>query len=52
LPPGSKGGDGGLWRDILQDSAANTCAAISKLRGMLGQFEGVLAAKLREVTLD
>ena len=36
------GGDGGLWRDIFIDNAANMRAAIEKLRGMLHQFEGLL----------
>ena len=37
------GGDGGLWRDIFIDNAANMRAAIDKLRGMLDQFEALLA---------
>jgi prephenate dehydrogenase len=36
------GGDGGLWRDIFQDNAANMRTAIAKMRAMLDQFEGFL----------
>jgi prephenate dehydrogenase len=36
------GGDGGLWRDIFLDNAANTRAAIGRLRAQLDEFEGLL----------
>jgi prephenate dehydrogenase len=36
------GGDGGLWRDIFQDNAANTRAAIGRLRSQLDEFERLL----------
>lgn len=36
------GGDGGLWRDIFFDNAANMRAAIARLRAQLDQFEGLL----------
>jgi prephenate dehydrogenase len=36
------GGDGGLWRDIFQDNAANMRSAISRLRAQLDDFERLL----------
>jgi prephenate dehydrogenase len=36
------GGDGGLWRDIFLDNAANMHAAIAKIRAILAQFETLL----------
>jgi prephenate dehydrogenase len=36
------GGDGGLWRDIFLDNAANTRSAISRLREQLDHFERLL----------
>ena len=38
------GGDGGLWRDIFVDNAGNVRSALSKLRGLLDEFEGLLEA--------
>lgn len=35
-------GDGGLWRDIFVDNAANMRLAIGKIRAMLNQFERLL----------
>jgi prephenate dehydrogenase len=36
------GGDGGLWRDIFQDNAANVRAALARLRELLEDFERLL----------
>jgi len=36
------GGDGGLWRDIFVDNAANMRAALTKMRGLLDHFESLL----------
>jgi prephenate dehydrogenase len=36
------GGDGGLWRDIFADNAANVRAALAKFRAKLAEFERLL----------
>jgi prephenate dehydrogenase len=36
------GGDGGLWRDIFLDNAANVRGALAELRGQLAAFERLL----------
>jgi prephenate dehydrogenase len=36
------GGDGGLWRDIFLDNAANVRTALTELRGQLEAFERLL----------
>jgi prephenate dehydrogenase len=36
------GGDGGLWRDIFLDNAANVRSALADLRGQLDAFERLL----------
>ena len=42
------GGDGALWRDIFIDNAANMRSALAKVRGLLEQFEGLLAPERSE----